>query len=82
MACKGDLRLVARPTGMKGKETRVSARTVDFAIPAGHKETIAVRLNRKGRHLVSAAGKKGIRVRFRGHRIHGRGLLLRSATGQ
>jgi hypothetical protein len=82
LPCKGDLRLVALPTKTKGKATRVSARTVDFAIPAGRKKTIAVRLNRKGRHLVSATGKNGIRVRLRGDQIQRRDLLLRRATGQ
>ena len=48
LACKGDLRLVARLTGTKGKAIRVSARTIDFAIPAGHKKTIAVRPQSKG----------------------------------
>jgi hypothetical protein len=81
-ACEGDLRLVARPTGTKGKAIRVSAHTVDFAIPASRKKTIVVWLSRKGRHLVSAAGKKGIHVRLRGDQIQRRGLLLRPATGQ
>jgi hypothetical protein len=78
LTCKGNLRLVARPTG---KANRVSARTVKFAIPAGRKKTIVVRLNRKGRHLVSAAGKKGIRVQLRGYQVQRRGLLLRPAAG-
>jgi hypothetical protein len=82
LACKGDLRLVALPTGTKGKAIRVSARTVHFAIPAGHKKTIAVRLNRKGQQLISAAGRKGVGVRLVGHQIQQRGLLLRRATGQ
>jgi hypothetical protein len=82
LACEGDLRLVARPIGTKGKATRVSAHTVDFAIPAGRKKAIVIRLNRKGRHLVSAAGKKGIRVQLRGDWIQRRGVMLRPATGQ
>jgi hypothetical protein len=82
LACKGDLRLVARPIGTKGKVIYVSARTVDFAIPAGRQKTIAVRLNRKSRHLVSVAGKEGIHVRLRGDQVQRRDLLLRSATGQ
>jgi hypothetical protein len=82
LACKGDLRLVARPIGTKGKVTYVSARTIDFAVPAGRRRTIAVRLNRKSRHLVSVAGKKGIHVRLRGDQVQRRDLLLRSATGQ
>jgi hypothetical protein len=80
-ACNGDLRLVAPPTGKNGEATRLSAGSVDFAIPAGRQKAIAVRLNRKGRHLVSAAGKKGIRVWLRGDQIQRRGLLLKSATG-
>jgi hypothetical protein len=81
-ACKGDLRITTGPKGTKAKAMRVSARTVDFAIPAGRKKTIAVRLNRKGRRLVSAAGKKGTRVRLVGNQIQPRGLLLKPATGQ
>jgi hypothetical protein len=76
-ACNGDLRLVAPPTGKNGEATRLSARSIDFAIPAGREKAIAVRLNRKGRHLVSAAGKKGIRVWLRGNQIQRRGLLLK-----
>jgi hypothetical protein len=82
LACKGDLRLLARPTGTKGKATCVSAGTVDFAIPADRKKTLAVRLNRKGRRLLSAAGNKGIGVRLIGDEIEGRSLLLRPATGR
>ncbi len=81
-ACKGNLRLVARPIGTKGKVTYVSARTVDFATPAGRQETVAVRLNRKSRRLVAAAGKKGIHVRLRGDQVQRRDLLLRATTGQ
>lgn len=81
-ACKGDLRLVAPPTGKNGKATRLTARSVTFAILAGRAKTIAVRLNRKGEHLFSAAGKKGIHVRVVGDQIQQRGLLLRRATGQ
>jgi hypothetical protein len=80
LQCKGDVRLDARPTSTKAKAIRVSARTVDFTIPAGSKKTIAVRLSRKGRRLVSAAGKEGIRVRLHGDQIQGRSLLLRRAT--
>lgn len=79
LACRGNLRLVARPTGTKGKAICVSARTINFAIPAGRKKIIAVRLNRKGRHLVSVAGKKAIRVRLRGNWIQRRGVMLRPA---
>jgi hypothetical protein len=82
LACKGDLRLVARPIGTKGNVTYVSARAVDFAIPAGRQETIAVRLNRESRQLVSVAGKKGIHVRLRGDQVQRRDLLLRAATSQ
>lgn len=82
LACRGNLRLVARPTGTKGKAICVSARAINFAIPAGRKKTIAIRLNRKGRHLVSAAGKKGILVQLRGDWIQRRGVMLRPATGQ
>lgn len=82
LPCKGDLRLVARPTGTEGNATRLSARTLDFTIPASRKTTIAVRLNKKGRYLVSAAGKKGIFVWVNGHQIQRRNLLLRPATGQ
>jgi hypothetical protein len=81
-ACKGNLRLVARPIGTKGKVTYVSARTVDFAIPAGRQKTVAVRLNPKSRRLVAAAGKKGIYVRLRGDQVQRCDLLLRPATGQ
>ena len=82
LACKGDLRLVARPIGTKAKATYVSARTVDFAIPAGRQKTIAVRLTRKSWHLVSVAGKKGIHVRLRGDQVQRRDLLLRPTIGQ
>lgn len=81
-ACKGDLRLVARPAGTKGKATRISAGSVDFAIPSGRERTVAVRLNRKGRRLFSAAGNKGIGVRLVGDEVEGRSLLLRPATGR
>jgi hypothetical protein len=80
LACKGDVRLVARSLGKKGKATRISAHTVDFAIPAGRKKTIVVRLNRTGRHLVSAVGKRGIHVRLRGNQVQGRDLLLSPAA--
>jgi hypothetical protein len=82
LTCKGDLRLVVRPTGMKGKAIDIAARTVDFAIPAGRKKTIAIQLNRMGRQLVTAAGKDGIHVRLRGNQIQRGGLLLKPATGQ
>jgi hypothetical protein len=82
LACKGDLRLIAQPTGANGKAICVSAPSVDFAIPAGRKKIIAVRLNRKGRHLVSVAGKSGIHVWLRGNHVQGRALLLSPATGQ
>jgi hypothetical protein len=82
LACKGDLRLIAQPTGTNGKATCISAPSVDFTIPAGRKKIIAVRLNRKGRHLVSTAGKKEIRVRLRGDQIQRRSLLLRLAPSQ
>jgi hypothetical protein len=82
LACKGDLRLIAQPTGANGKAICVSAPSVDFAIPAGRKKIIAVRLNRKGRHLVSAAGKSGIHVWLRGNHVQGRALLLSPATDQ
>jgi hypothetical protein len=81
-ACNGNLRLVAPPTGKNGKATRVSARSIDFAIPPGREKTFAVRLSRKGRHLVSTAGEKGVRVRLVGSQIKQGGLLLRRATGQ
>lgn len=82
LPCNGNLRLIARPTGTKGKALRVSAHTVDFAIAAGRKKTIAVQLNRRGRHLVSTAEKNAIRVRLVGNQIQARGLLLKRATGQ
>ncbi|HET7418543.1 MAG TPA: hypothetical protein VFJ61_13055 [Solirubrobacterales bacterium] len=82
LACKGDLRLIARPTKVKGKATAVSAGSVDFDIPAGGKRTIAVRLNRKGWRLLSVAGKKGVGVRLVGNQIQRRGLLLRRAADQ
>jgi len=80
--CKGNLRLVAPPTGKNGKAIRVSAHSIDFAIPGGRKKTFAVRLSREGRLLISAAGKKGFHVRLVGNQIQRRGLLLRHATGQ
>jgi hypothetical protein len=82
LACKGNLRLIARPTGKNGKAIRVSARSIDFAIPAGTEKTFAVGLSRKGQYLLSAAGKKGIRVRLAGNQIQRRGLLLRRAADQ
>lgn len=81
-ACKGSLRLVVPPIGKNGKATLVSARNIDFAIPAGREKTFAVRLNRKGRHLVSSAGRKGVRIWLVGNQIQPSGLLLTRVTGQ
>jgi len=80
--CKGSLRLVVSPAAKNGKPIRISTRDIAFAIPAGGKETFAVRLNRRGRHLISAAEGKGVRVWLAGNRIQRRGLLLRPATGR
>lgn len=81
-ACKGSLRLVVPPIGKNGKATLVSARNIDFAIPAGRERTFAVRLNRKGRQLVSSAGRKGVRIWLVSNQIQRNSLLLRRVTGQ
>lgn len=80
--CKGSLRLLVSPIGKNGKATRISAGSTDFAIPAGRKKTFAVRLNRRGRHLISSAEGKGVRIWLVGNEIQRGGLLLRPATGK
>ena len=81
-ACEGNLRLLARLTGRKGKPTRISAGAVHFTIPAGRKRFITVPLDRKGRSLISASEKSGVHARLRGGDVEPRGLLLRPAAGR
>jgi hypothetical protein len=81
-ACKGSLRLVVPPIGKNGKATLVSTRSIDFAIPASHEKTFAVRLNRKGRQLLSSAGRKGVRIWLVGNQIQRSSLMLRRITDQ
>lgn len=75
--CKGDLRLIALRTAKHRKATRISAAGIHFTIPAHRERITAVRLNRKGRHLFSTTGKRGLRVRPYGHQIKRRVVLLR-----
>ena len=81
-ACKGNLRLVVPPIEKNGKTTLVSTRSIDFAIPASHEKTFAVRLNRKGRQLVSSAGRKGVRIWLISNQIQRSSLMLKRVTGQ
>ena len=81
-ACKGSLRLVVPPIGKNGKAIPVSTRSIDFTIPASHEKTFAIRLNRKGRQLVSSAGPKGVRIWLVSNQIQRSSLMLRRITDQ
>lgn len=77
--CKGRLRLVVLPTRTRGKPIRITSAPADFTIPAGRKEIIKLRLDKKGRSLVSAAGQRGIHAWLRGSHVQPLRLLLKPA---
>lgn len=73
-ACKGSLRLVHLSKHGKAKAL---IGTASFAIAAGSRETIAVKLTGVGARYVAKSGKHGLKVKLTGSDVKPRTLLVK-----
>lgn len=78
-ACHGSADLVHRFKRKKRRARSLSIGKTQFVVEANTRATVTIQLNRKGRKLVRAVPKKGLRTQLTGNAVESRTVLLKPA---
>jgi hypothetical protein len=83
--CSGEVVLVASVRQKRGKHHRAKVEKLTigkarFSLPAGAKQTLAVKLTPKGKALIAGAGKHGTTVQLSGSDLASRILIVKASS--
>jgi hypothetical protein len=77
--CKGKLTLTYTEKS-KGKAKKIALGSAPFSIAPGKRKAVTVKLSARGKALLAAAGKKGLKVTLSGAGLKGRTLTVKPAA--
>ncbi len=80
--CHGSARLASRERFRRDRLRWSPIGKTVFELPAGTQMTVTIKLNLRGRNLVSAARKRGLRVKLMGDAVESQIVVLKQITSR